>query len=160
MGRKQFERVTVIGAYPGRKVRAVDQRLTTPIPAGGSIKVDIYASPGTMARVKSMHLEYNAFPSTGGTGKYIGLLTGNMLIWNTQAFANGSNEPLLFHHGYWRTASGYKWPDTTDAQVGMMENLVFLDTVPMSVIFKNDSDASDGGVEKIIGLWLEEEKIV
>jgi hypothetical protein len=167
MGLKEHTKQIIVQANPA--VRMVMYKLSTlePIPAGGSIIVEAYATEGYMAYVEAAYYSMN--PQAGA-------LSGNSLFststgehatnsFTTQLFADQVyNKFLRFNGGKFSMENTGSVPDYTgvspiDAGAQYWAQKSVFDGVnPLRITFVNNTDV-DHTNEKSIRLWVREEKV-
>lgn len=163
MGRKQHEKVTVIGAYPGKRVRMIKNSYApgeVSIPAGQSLSVDVYAPVGFISQTKALLLQWYFFSGATTGFKHVqvvqaGLEIG-MLLGRQNVGTNFSKE-LYYRYGRFESCDEMM-PATEDAQIKAQEMIIFDDKTPVTVKFYNATNVAEN-VAKRFNFWVQEEKV-
>lgn len=157
-GIKQWSKNVEVQANPGKRLRFIDASITTPLAAGAAIIVNLYAPPGYITRVKIARIRYDVI---GGAAS--GTTTVQVYI-NSSALLTTSDVPYNFvnEYGYGRwtmPAGSAVSPADLTAQFMSQHSMVFDQFNPIQVAFSNKTPVADGGTNKFIFLWVEDEKI-
>lgn len=169
MGRKEHQKVTVIGAYPSLSTRLLGGEYIDNIPSGGDLYATIKAPEGYIARVKGLSVGYNGFGASTGR-MAISLLSGGSNFQfpvglgygekNVYTVSEGGSAELLYKHGMWFNADYMVYPISQEVQQRLWLDYPIDDTNGIRVAWLNRSEKSDGGAKKYIWIWAEIEKVV
>jgi hypothetical protein len=158
MGRREHERVTIIGSFASREVAFIENLPSTILASGQFLEVDIFSPKDTVSKVLGMQLAYGAFTS-GATGtKRVLVLHGNNKVGVTYAVGN-ANTLLQYTHGEW-TGTTEVFPSDKSAQYVAQSHAVFDDVNPLRIRFENNGSIWDKDIVKRIYLWVERERVV
>jgi hypothetical protein len=169
MGRREHQKVTVIGAYPSLSAVMLGGSYAMPIGAGQDFTTNIVAPEGHIGRIKGLSV---GFPSVAGaTSGSIGI---SLLAGNDYAIGLGygeKNEPhqagahlngdLIYKHGMWFNADNQVYPVSQDVQHSLWHDYPIDDQYGVRVVFRNFTNVlSPGTASKYIWVWVELEKVV
>jgi hypothetical protein len=140
MGRKQHERVTVIGSYPSRSVALSEFMSSAQQNIGVKQEYEIYAPPGTVAQTELVRLKWGAFASAAYGNKTMALISNNRKIGVLYGVAV-VDQNMEYTYGEWLATSSRKPADLT-AQYHAQKGVSFSDTDPLVVQFDNTSTAN------------------
>jgi hypothetical protein len=140
MGRKQHERVTVIGSYPSRDVALLEQTTSVQQNLGTKVEYELYAPAGTVAQTELVRLKWGGFASSAYGNKTLALISNNRKIGVLYGVAS-VEQNMEYTYGEWLATSTRKPADLT-AQYHAQKGVSFSDTDPLVVQFDNTSTAN------------------
>lgn len=140
MGRKQHERVTVIGSYPSRNVALAEFTTTAQQNIGVKVEYEVYAPPQTVAQTELIRLKWGAFATAAYLNKTMALISNNRKIGVLYAVST-VDKNLEFTYGEWLEHSSCK-PANQSAQYEAQKGVSFSDVDPLVIQFDNTSNAN------------------
>jgi hypothetical protein len=140
MGRKQHERVTVIGSYPSRSVALAEFISSSQQNIGVKVEYEIFAPAGTVAQTELVRLKWGAFATAAYGNKTMALISNNRKIGVLYGVAV-VDQNMEYTYGEWLATSSRKPADLT-AQYHAQKGVSFSDSDPLVVQFDNTSTAN------------------
>jgi hypothetical protein len=140
MGRKQHERVTVIGSYPSRSVALAEFISSSQQNIGVKVEYEIFAPAGTVAQTELVRLKWGAYASAAYGNKTMALISNNRKIGVLYGVAV-VDQNMEYTYGEWLATSSRKPADLT-AQYHAQKGVSFSDSDPLVVQFDNTSTAN------------------
>jgi hypothetical protein len=140
MGRKQHERVTVIGSYPSRSVALAEFISSAQQNLGVKVEYEIYAPEGTVAQTELVRLKWGAYASNTYGNKTMALISNQRKIGVLYGVAV-VDQNMEYTYGEWLLTTSRKPADLT-AQYHAQKGVSFSDTDPLVVQFDNTSTAN------------------
>jgi hypothetical protein len=140
MGRKQHERVTVIGSYPSRDVALAEFISSAQQNIGVKVEYEVYAPAGTVAQTELVRLKWGAYATAAYGNKTMALISNNRKIGVLYGVAV-VDQNMEYTYGEWLATSSRKPADLT-AQYHAQKGVSFSDTDPLVVQFDNTSTAN------------------
>lgn len=143
MGRKQHERVTVIGSYPSRSVALSELSTTATLAAGAKIEYEVYAPPQTVAKTELVRLRWNKLSAavTSAYGSRTMALISNMRKIGVLYAVGSAEMDLQYTYGEYLNHSSCK-PANAAAAYEAQKGVSFSDTDPLVIQFDNTSTAN------------------
>lgn len=117
------------------------------VAAGAQYDYSLYAPAGSYCRLQLQNLYApNIGAATTGT-HYINVTQqGSLILSGTSPY----NASVMFGAGYWRFASTAQIPADVNVQCNISKGLLFTDTVPIVITYKNNTDALQSGAKTYI----------
>jgi hypothetical protein len=143
MGRKQHERVTVIGSYPSKAVALAELTTAAQQNLGTKVEYEIYAPGGTVAESQLIRLKWGGFATSAYGNKTLALISNNRKIGVLYGVAT-VDQSMEYTYGEWLQTTSRKPADLT-AQYHAQKKVTFSDTDPLVVQFDNTSTANSTG---------------
>jgi hypothetical protein len=140
MGRKQHERVTVIGSYPSRSVALAEFISSSQQNIGVKVEYEIFAPAGTVAQTELVRLKWGAYATAAYGNKTMALISNNRKIGVLYGVAV-VDQNMEYTYGEWLATSSRKPADLT-AQYHAQKGVSFSDSDPLVVQFDNTSTAN------------------
>jgi hypothetical protein len=152
MGRKQHERITVIGSFPSKAVALAEFSSLDPQNAGTKVEYEVYAPEGVIATTELIRLRW-AKLGAGVTDAYgnrvVALISNQRKIGVLYAVQLASQE-CHYTYGQWepdKVVSDTAFPTTMKpidktAQYHAQKGVSFSDTDPLVIQFDNTSTAN------------------
>lgn len=146
MGRKQHERVTVIGSYPSRNVALAEFSSSAQQNLGVKVEYEVYAPAGTVAQTELVRLKWGAYANNTYGNKTLALISNNRKIGVLYGVAS-VEQNMEYTYGEWLLTSSRKPADVT-AQYHAQKQVSFSDTDPLVIQFDNTSTANSVGARE------------
>lgn len=167
MGRKEHQKVTVIGAYPSLSTQLLGGEYVNSVGAGQDFSNVFLAPEGYIARIKGFTIGYSQFGATSGSIA-ISVLAGNFYHIGlgygekNEPHAAGSplNGDLIYKHGMWFNADRSVYPVSQEVQHSLWHDYPIDDTNGIKIVWRNFTEKSDNAAQKYCWLWVELEKVV
>lgn len=140
MGRKQHERVTVIGQLPVKSVGVLQFSTSAQQNLGTKVEYELYAPADTVAETDLMNLVWGSFATNTYGSKTLALIANNRTLGIVYGVAT-VDQPLRFTYGQWENISSCK-PANQTSQYLAQKGVVFSDTNPLVIQFDNTSTAN------------------
>jgi hypothetical protein len=140
MGRKQHERVTVIGSYPSRNVALSEFSTSAQLNLGTRIEYEVYAPVGTVAKTELVRMKWEGYASATYGNKTLALISNNRKVGVLYGVAS-VEQKMEYTYGEWLLTSSRKPADLT-AQYHAQKDVTFSSTDPLVIQFDNTSTAN------------------
>jgi subtilisin family serine protease len=140
MGRREHEKVTVIGSYPSRSVALTEFSSSAQQNIGAKVEYEIYAPPGTIAETELVRLKWGGFANNTYGNKTLALISNQRKIGVLYGVAS-VEQNMEYTYGEWLLTSSRKPADLT-AQYHAQKGVSFSDVDPLVVQFDNTSTAN------------------
>lgn len=151
MGRPEFE--SMVAAAPKERLVLFTPAATSPVAAGVSEEIWIYANPGTIVRVIGAHI--TAPQITGATsGDHFFIFAYQSPAIDLMTGRAGFGNTLGFFNGYFTDATVLKKPAEEAAQNNILNNLHFDALKPLVISYGNTTDKPQNGARtiRIVGI--------
>lgn len=161
MGRKEHQKVTIIGSFPSIGTELIGGDYSTGVAKSSDDIYNFYAPEGHIARLKAISVTYKDISNATSGQQGISILVGkNSLIGAGYAEKKGTTRgDLKYNHGKWTNADNRKEPIDDISQAVLLQNVVITDTQPLRVVFRNFTDVGES-VSKQVWAWVELERVV
>lgn len=146
MGRKQHERVTVIGSYPSRSVALSEFSSSAQQNLGVKVEYEVYAPAGTVAKTELVRLKWGAYANNTYGNKTLALISNMRKIGVLYGVAV-VDQNMEYTYGEWLLTSSRK-PNDAGAQYEAQRGVSFSDTDPLVIQFDNTSTANSVGARE------------
>lgn len=151
MGRKEHERVTVIGSYPSRDVALAEFQSSAQQNLGVRTEYEIYAPPGTVASTELIRLKWANFATSSYGSKSLAVISNQRKVGVLYAVATVDSN-LEYTYGQWLEGAGITYssqrPADKTAQFEAQRGVSFSDVDPLVVQFDNTSTANSTGLRE------------
>ena len=165
MGRREHEKVTVIGSYPSKQTyyAANDHGLFIGPPVYGvPVEIEIYPNEPLLCKTDQVTLEFGKWGAGTGAGRAVGLLGNNRQIGIVFGSSNKCNTDLKYTYGEWTGADAKQSPVNPTAQWMAQQSAVFDDENPLTVIFTtyNQSEPAPQNTKMYVAIRYTGERVV
>lgn len=146
MGRKQHERVTVIGSYPSRKVALAEFSSSAQQNLGVKVEYEVYAPANTIATTQLVRLRWASYATSAYGNKTMALIS-NMRKVGVLYGVSTVDQSLEYTYGEWLNTTSRK-PADAGAQYDAQKGISFTDIDPLVIQFDNTSTANSTGARE------------
>lgn len=143
MGRKEHERVTVIGSYPSRNVALAEFTSSAQQNLGTKVEYEVYAPADTVATTQLVRLKWGAYANNTYGNKTLALISNQRKIGVLYGVAV-VDQNMEYTYGEWLLTSSRK-PAESGAQYDAQKGVSFSDVDPLVIQFDNTSTANSVG---------------
>ncbi len=128
---------------------------TLVVGAGNTKTITIYAPQGRISRLKSIRIKVSGVPEATTGAHNIIINHGSLAtLWAT----NDYDKDIILAYNYWYTKKAC-YPSQEVSQIAVLQNIVFSDTVPLSIAYINSTDR-DQTLKREILLVCEETAVI